>query len=52
MVNAEVWSPYRLATGIGSVLLFISAIIFLITIYYLWFLAPKAESNVDNQLEK
>lgn len=44
---AEVWAPYRLFTGIGSVLLFVSAILFLVTIYYLWFLAPKAESEVD-----
>lgn len=44
---AEVWSPYRLFTGIGGVLLFISGILFLITIYYLWFKAPKAESDID-----
>ncbi len=44
---ADVWSPYRLFTGVGSILLFISSVLFLITIVYLWFFAPKAESAVD-----
>lgn len=44
---AEIWSPYRMFTGIGSVLLFLSSVLFLITIVYLWFFAPKAESPVD-----
>jgi cytochrome c oxidase subunit 1 len=44
---AEVWEPYRLFTGIGSIILFLSAVLFLINIVYLWFFAPKAESAVD-----
>ncbi|MEH7074421.1 b(o/a)3-type cytochrome-c oxidase subunit 1 [Neobacillus drentensis] len=44
---AEVWEPYRLFTGIGSIILFLSAVLFLINIVYLWFFAPKAESEVD-----
>lgn len=44
---AEVWEPYRLFTGIGSIILFLSAVLFLINIVYLWFFAPEAESEVD-----
>lgn len=44
---ALVWEPYRIFTGAGSVLLFISSLLFLINIIYLWFFAPKAESAVD-----
>lgn len=44
---ALVWEPYRFFTGAGSVLLFISAVLFLVNIVYLWFFAPKADSAVD-----
>ena len=44
---AAVWEPYRLFTGIGSIILFLSAVLFLINIVYLWFFSPKAESAVD-----
>lgn len=44
---AEAWAPYRFFTGIGSVLLFISAVLFIIAVIYLWFYAPKLESPVD-----
>lgn len=44
---ALVWEPYRFFTGAGSVLLFISAVLFLVNIVYLWFFAPKADSVVD-----
>ncbi|MBB6444235.1 b(o/a)3-type cytochrome-c oxidase subunit 1 [Bacillus benzoevorans] len=44
---AQVWEPYRFFTGAGSVLLFISAVLFLVNIVYLWFFSPKAESAVD-----
>ncbi len=41
------WSPYRFFTGVGSIVLFISAVLFLIAVIYLWFYAPKAESGID-----
>jgi cytochrome c oxidase subunit 1 len=44
---AASWAPYRMFTGIGSIILFISSVLFLIAVIYLWFFAPKAESGID-----
>lgn len=44
---AEAWSPFRFFTGVGSILLFISSVLFIIAMIYLWFYSPNSESEID-----
>jgi cytochrome c oxidase subunit 1 len=41
------WAGYRFFTGIGSILLFISAVLFLAIIVYLWWGAPRSNQPVE-----
>lgn len=38
------WDPYRTLIAWGGAILFIGIVLFLITMVYLWFLAPKADT--------
>jgi len=44
---AQTWEPYRQLVGIGGIFLFISLLLFLFIIYYLWFASPRVESSIE-----
>ncbi|MBO8163956.1 MAG: cbb3-type cytochrome c oxidase subunit I [Brevibacillus sp.] len=43
----QTWEPYRVLMGTGSILLYISIVLFLAIVVYLWLFAPKTERAIE-----